>query len=583
MTNIIRMSSLYAPTLKEDPSDAELASHRLLLRAGMIRKMGSGLYTFLPLGMRVLNKISNIVSEEMDAIGAQEIIMPILQPADLWHESGRWEAYGPELMRISDRHDADFCLGPTHEEIITALVRNELRSYKELPLALYQTQMKYRDEIRPRFGLMRSREFLMKDAYSFHATQESLQETYDDMSEAYGRIMDRLGLQWRAVEADGGQIGGKVTIEFMALADAGEASIVYSDSGYAADTEAGVCIARPTEYKVDGIEKIATPGVHTIDELAAFLDIPASSTVKALSGKDGEGRLAVLFIPGDHELNELKAVRELGGFTLLTDDEMTGFGLKKGSMGPVGLPKAARLVADRSLQGISRWVVGANDDGYHYVGAQLGVDFEIDGWADLCEVQPGDSCPVSGEPLKGARGIEVGQVFQLGTKYSEAMGATFMDEDGSEKPFIMGCYGVGVSRALAAVVEQCHDEHGIAWPASVAPAHVCVIPLTVNDDTVGPAAEKLAAELAELGVEVAIDDRKDRAGVKFNDADLIGWPVQIIVGKRGLEAGTVEVKHRRTGEKKDVSLSSIVELFTFAHKAVRQGVSPLTAYASILQ
>ena len=475
MTQILRMSNLYAPTLKEDPSDADIDSARLLLRAGMLRKAASGLYTFLPLGFRVLKKIENIVREEMDASGAQEILMPVLQPAELWEESGRLNDYGPELMRLTDRHDREMCLGPTHEEIIVALVRNELRSYKELPQNLYQIQTKYRDEIRPRFGLLRSREFVMKDAYSFNATQESLQETYDAMGKAYGAICTRCGLDYREVEADGGQIGGKVTTEFMALAESGEADLVYCSCGYAADAEAGACLARPTLYEVGAMEKIATPGVHTITELAEFLSIPESSTVKALSGKDAEGNLVCLFIPGDHELNELKIEGLVPGFTLLTDEEMISFGLCKGSMGPGGAAGGARVIAATSLQAIPQWVVGANEDGYHYVGARLGEDFQVDEWADLATVKPGDCCPECGLPLEGARGIEVAQIFQLGDKYSRAMGATFMDEDGEEKPFIMGCYGVGISRTLAAIVEQHNDEHGIMWPLSVAPAHICVV------------------------------------------------------------------------------------------------------------
>lgn len=569
MTNIMRMSTLYAPTLKEDPTDAEIASHRLLLRAGMIRKTASGVYTFLPLGQRVLAKVEAIVRDEMNAIGAQEIMMPALQPSELWHESGRWDDYGPELMRLVDRHDHGFCLGPTHEELITSLVRNELRSYKQLPASLYQIQVKFRDEIRPRFGLLRSREFIMKDAYSFHADQESLQKTYDDMSGAYGRICERCGLDYRPVEADSGQIGGKVTTEFMALAEAGEAELVHCTCGYAANTEAGDCLARPTIYEVDGMEKISTPGIHTIEDLAKFLDIPASSTVKALSGKDADGNLVVLFIPGDHELNEIKAERTVPGFTLLTDEEMLAFGLHKGSMGPVGLPDGARVIAARSLQAVPQWVVGANEEGFHYVGARLGEDFQVDQWADLCVVKPGDSCPKCGLPLGGARGIEVSQVFQLGDKYSRSMGATFMDEQGEERPFIMGCYGVGVSRTLAAIVEQHNDEMGIKWPLSVAPAHVCVIPLTTGDDLVHPAAEKLARDLASIGFEVVIDDRDERAGVKFADADLIGWPLQVIVGKRGLANGNVEMKLRRTGEKKEVPLDAIAEMMAFAHRAIK--------------
>ena len=566
MTNIMRMSKVYAPTLKEDPSDAELASHRLLLRAGMMRKNGAGLYTFLPLGMRVLNKVESIVNEEMDNIGAERILMPFVQPADLWHESGRWDDYGPELARLHDRHGVEYCLGPTHEELITSLVRNELRSYKQLPAYLYQTQVKFRDEIRPRFGLMRGREFLMKDGYSFHATQESLQQTYDETSEAYARMCDRMGLTWRAVEADSGQIGGKVTTEFMALAEYGEAELVYCECGYAADAEAGECIPAPTMYERDAMEKISTPGIHTIEELAGFLDIPETSCMKALSGKDADGKLVVLFIPGDHELNEIKINREVPGFELLTDEEMVEFGLFKGSMGPVGLPEGAFVMADRSLKDIPQWAVGANEEGFHYVGARLGEDFTIDAWADLCTVKPGDACPVCGKPLDGARGIEVSQVFQLGTKYSESMGATFMDEDGSEKPFIMGCYGVGVSRSMAAVVEQFHDDQGIIWPLAVAPAHVCVIPLTVGDDLVQPAAEKVAEELAARGLEVAIDDRSERAGVKFADADLIGWPLQVVIGKRGLADGKVEVKLRKTGQKKDVALDEVVDLLDFTDR-----------------
>lgn len=575
--NIMRMSQLYVPTLKEDPSDAEIASHKLLLRAGMIRKTASGVYTFLPLGKRVLTKVENIVREEMDAIGSQEITMPALQPAELWHESGRWNDYGPELMRLKDRHGHEFCLGPTHEELLTALVRGELRSYKQLPLTLYQIQVKFRDEIRPRFGLLRSREFIMKDAYSFHADQESLQKRFDEMSEAYARICNRMDLDFRPVEADPGQIGGSETCEFMALAEAGEAELVHCTCGYAANTEAGECLARPSTYEVSTLEKVATPQVHTIAELAAFLDIPASSTAKALSGRNDEGQLVVLFVPGDHELNELKAQRTVGGFTLLTDEDMETYGLHKGSMGPLGLPKHARIVADRSLQKIEKWVVGANEDGYHYVGAQPSVHFEVDEWADLSIVQPGDSCPVCGLRLEGARGIEVSQVFQLGDKYSRPMGATFMAEDGSEQPFLMGCYGVGVSRSMAAIVEQHNDENGICWPLSVAPAQVCVIPLTIGDEEVQPAAEKLANDLVKLGLEVVIDDRKERAGVKFADADLIGWPLQVVVGKRGLAEQKVEIKSRRTGERRDIPLIALTETVAFSQRNAKTWGSELPA------
>lgn len=570
------------PTLRDVPADADIVSHQLLLRAAMIRKTASGIYTFLPLGYRVLSKIEQIVREEMDATGALEIMMPALQPAEIWHESGRWNDYGPELMRMHDRHSHEFCLGPTHEELITSLIKGELRSYKQLPVTLYQIQVKFRDEIRPRFGLLRSREFIMKDAYSFHDSQESLQQTYDEMSVAYGNICSRCALDYRPVEADSGQIGGKVTTEFMALADSGEAELVYCDCGYSANTEAGACHPLPTVYDeckivpTDAVRepgelvKFATPNIHTIEELAMFLGIPESSTVKALSGKDEEGRLHVLFVPGDHELNDIKAQRTISGFELLTDEEMRGFGLHKGSMGPVNLPDDATIVADESLKSIAQWLVGANEDGYHMAGATPGRDFNVDIWADLCVVKPEDKCPECGALLHGARGIEVSQVFQLGTKYSEAMGATYLDKNGKEQPFIMGCYGVGVTRTLAAIVEQHNDEAGIKWPLAVAPAHVCVIPLTVGDDEIEPKALEIANWIAKLGFEVVIDDRNERPGVKFSDADLIGWPLQIIVGKRGLAENKVEVKRRKTGERRDLSLEVLPELMSFVSGRIKK-------------
>lgn len=559
MNDVIRMSRLYAPTLKEVPAEAELASHVLLLRAGMIRKTAAGIYTFLPLGWKVLQKVEQIVREEMDAIGSQEIMMPALQPAELWHESGRWDDYGPELMRLVDRHDRGFCLGPTHEELITSLVRNELRSYKQLPCSLYQIQVKFRDEIRPRFGLLRGREFIMKDAYSFHATQESLQETYDAMSGAYARICERLGLDYRAVDADSGQIGGKVSVEYMALADAGEAEIVYCDCGYAADAEAAQTSIAVKDCGTSELERFATPGVGTIAALAEFCDIPENATVKALSVTNGEGAITVFFIPGDHELNEIKAERAVPGFRMLTDKEMLDAGLHKGFMGPVGLPEGIRVVADVSLKASGHWVVGANEDGFHYRGATPERDFHVDAWEDLASAKPGDSCPQCGKPLYGARGIEVSQVFQLGTKYSEAMNATYADENGDDKPFIMGCYGVGVSRSMAAVVEQHNDEHGIKWPISVAPAEVAVIQLVLGDDLVEPIAESVASGLAAAGVETVLDDRDERPGFKFNDADLYGWPFQITVGKRGAQNGQVELKVRETGEKSVLPIGECVE------------------------
>ena len=569
MSEILYMSNLYVPTLKEDPADAEIASHKLLMRAGMIRKVASGIYAFLPLGMRVLQKVENIVREEMNATGAQEILMPALQPAELWLESGRWDDYGPELMRMNDRHDHGFCLGPTHEELITALVRNELRSYRQLPTTLYQIQTKYRDEIRPRFGLLRSREFIMKDAYSFHSSVESLQETYDQMSEAYGMICERCGLDYRPVEADSGQIGGKVTTEFMALADAGEAELVYCPNcDYAANTKVAECITQPLEYDVAAMEKISTPGVTTIAALAEFLGIDEAATVKALVGKDEKGQVIAVFIPGDHELNEIKIDRVFAGFQLLDDEELEATGLPKGSIGPVGVPESIIVAADQNLEKIARWVVGANEDGFHYVGAAQGEDFKVDVWADLSTAKAGDICPNCGTPLEEARGIEVSQVFQLGDKYSKALGAVYSAEDGSDQPFIMGCYGVGITRTLAAVVEQHNDEYGIKWPASVAPAHLCIIPLTVGDDEVYPAALRLAQTLKESfrKLEIVIDDRKERPGVKFADADLIGWPTQVVVGKRGLAEGKVEVKRRATGEKFDVSFDSLADSLSFLNR-----------------
>lgn len=556
----MKMSRLYAPTLKEDPAEAELASHRLLLRAGMIRKQAAGLYSYLPLAWRSLRKIEAIVRDEMDAAGAQEMLMPILTDAELWRESGRWSAYGPELMRVTDRHDREFALGPTHEETVTDLITNELRSYKQLPVNLYQIQDKFRDEMRPRFGLMRGREFIMKDGYSFNATQESLQETYDAMKEAYANICERCGLRALPVVADSGQIGGDTSVEFMALADAGEAALVYCDAcGFAADEEAATTQVPVTEGPGDGaLEKVHTPGLGTIEAVAAFFGFPENGTRKSLALVAEDGTPVVCIVPGDHELNDCKAEHLFGAYHLMTDEELEGFGLHKGFIGPVNLPAGIRLVVDETLRGSTRWACGANEVDYHYTGACPGRDFEVDEWADLVTVKAGDPCPHCGRPLAGARGIEVSQVFQLGTKYSEAMGATFADENGVERPFLMGCYGVGVSRTLAAVVEQHNDEQGIVWPVSVAPYEVSVIALDKKGEAFDAAAH-LADELAAAGVDVVFDDRAERPGVKFADNDLMGFPFQLIVGKRGLANGTVELKVRATGERCDLALDSAVE------------------------
>ena len=554
------MSRLYAPTLKEDPAEAELASHKLMLRAGMIRKQAAGLYSYLPLAWRSLKKIEAIVRDEMDAAGAQEMLMPILTDAELWRESGRWGAYGPELMRVTDRHGREFALGPTHEETVTDLITNELKSYKQLPVNLYQIQDKFRDEMRPRFGLMRGREFIMKDGYSFNATQESLQETYDAMKQAYANICERCGLKALPVVADSGQIGGDTSVEFMALADAGEAALVYCDScGFAADEEAATTTVAVTEGPGDGtLTKVHTPGLGSIEDVAAFFGFPENGTRKSLALITGDGEPVVCIVPGDHELNDCKAEKLFGSYHLMTEEELAEHGLIKGFIGPVNLPEGIRLVVDENLRASKSWTCGANELDYHYTGACPDRDFTVDEWADLITVRAGDPCPHCGKPLQGARGIEVSQVFQLGTKYSAAMGATFTDEDGREKPFLMGCYGVGVSRTLAAIVEQHNDEQGIIWPVSVAPYEVSVISLDKKGEAFD-AAENLARELSSAGVEVIFDDRAERPGVKFADNDLMGFPYQIVVGKRGLANGTVEVKDRATGERTDVAVDELVQ------------------------
>lgn len=560
MSRVMKMSRLYAPTLKEDPTEAELASHRLLLRAGMIRKQAAGLYSYLPLAWRSLKKIEAIVRDEMDAAGAQELLMPILTDAELWRESGRWSAYGPELMRLHDRHDREFALGPTHEETVTDLITNELRSYKQLPVNLYQIQDKFRDEMRPRFGLMRGREFIMKDGYSFNATQESLQETYDAMKQAYANICERCGLKALPVVADSGQIGGDTSVEFMALADAGEAALVYCDDcGFAADEEAATTTVAVSEGPGDGtLQKVHTPGLGTIEAVAKFFGFPENGTRKSLALIAEDGTPVVAIVPGDHELNDCKAEHLFGAYHLMTDDELEHWGLHKGFIGPVNLPEGIRLVVDETLRASKQWACGANEVDYHFTGACPDRDFTVDEWADLITVHAGDPCPHCGAPLKGARGIEVSQVFQLGTKYSEPMGATFADENGKERPFLMGCYGVGVSRTLAAVVEQHNDEQGIIWPVSIAPYEVSVIALDKKGEAFDRA-EELANELAASGLDVVFDDRSERPGVKFADNDLMGFPFQVIVGKRGLANGTVEVKCRATGERTDVSVEAVVE------------------------
>lgn len=572
----MKMSRLYAPTLKEDPAEAELASHRLLLRAGMIRKEAAGLYTYLPLAWRAIRKIEDIVRDEMDSHDAQELMMPIMVDAEFWRESGRIDAYGKELVRFDDRHGREFVLGPTHEETITALVRNELRSYKQLPVNLYHIQDKFRDEFRPRYGLMRGREFIMKDAYSFSATQESLQEEYDKMKEAYANICVRCGVHALPVVADSGEIGGDTSVEFMALADAGEASLVYCDDcGFAADDEAASTKVSVTEGLGNGtLEKVETPGLGTIEAVAEFFGFPKNATRKSLALIDSEGKPVVAIVPGDHELNECKAEHVFGkGYRMMTDEELEKFGLFKGFIGPVHLPAGIKLVCDSSLKESKSWACGANEVDYHFTGACPDRDFKVDEWADLVTVLAGDPCPHCGKPLSAARGIEVSQVFQLGTKYSEAMGATFMDEDGKEKPLIMGCYGVGVSRTLAAIVEQHNDENGIIWPVSVAPYEVSVIPLDPKKEDCAKATDRLVQELLDAGLDVVVDDRDERPGFKFADNDLMGFPYQIVIGKRGLKNGTFELKDRATGEREDISIDEAAAIVAARVREAKQALS----------
>lgn len=557
MKSYTRMTRLYAPTLKEDPSEAELASHKLLLRAGMIRKTAAGLYSYLPLAWRSLRKIEAVIREEMEAIDAQEMLVPMIVPAEIWQDSGRWDVYGPELLRLHDRHDRDFVVGPTHEETFVDLVKNELRSYKQLPVTLYQIQDKFRDEMRPRFGLMRGREFIMKDAYSFDATVEGMQASYEDQKAAYARICERCGLKALPVVADSGQIGGDTSVEFMALAEAGEAALVWCDCGYAADVEAA-CVGIDVEEGLGTeCERIETPCEGSIAALAAFLGVSEKACRKSFAIIAEDETPVLCLLPGDHELNEVKAEHAFGHYDVMDDEQMASYGLVKGYMGPIGADKRVRVVADISLKDSASWLVGANEEGWHIKGARPGRDFEVDEWLDLASAKEGDACPKCGKPLQAARGIEVSQVFQLGTKYSEAMGATFADENGVERPFQMGCYGIGVSRTLAAVVEQHHDEQGIIWPVCVAPFEVEIVPLETADDLVWPAAQKIADQLAEAGVEVVVDDRKERAGVKFADADLMGFPYQVVCGKRAVKNGNVEVKDRATGERVEVALDEV--------------------------
>ncbi|MFJ7950562.1 proline--tRNA ligase [Lysinibacillus sp. NPDC096418] len=565
----MKQSKTLIPTLREVPADADVKSHKQLLRAGFIRQNASGIYSYLPLAKRVLTKIETIIREEMEAINSIELLMPALQSAELWQESGRWEKYGQELMRLKDRNNRDFALGPTHEEVITTLVRDEIKSYKKLPLTLYQIQTKFRDEKRPRFGLLRGREFIMKDAYSFHATRESLDETYDDMYRAYSNIFSRLGLNYRAVIADAGSIGGKGTHEFMVLSEIGEDTIAYSDtSDYAANIEMAEVI---TEYKAPDaplkeLEKVATPDQKTIEEVSAFLNVDAATVIKSLVF-DVDGELVVVLARGDHEINDIKLKNSLEAESVELASEaairdLLGCGV--GSIGPVKLPVDVKVIADKAIKSISNGVAGANEDGYHLVNVNPERDFAVNDYLDIRFIQEGDPSPDGQGIIKFAEGIEVGHIFKLGTTYSSKMNGTFLDEQGKAQPFIMGCYGIGVSRILAAVAEHFQDDNGFVWPTQLAPYDIHVVPVNTKDEAQVGLAEELYGLLKSYRYDVLLDDRVERAGVKFADADLIGLPVRVTVGKKASE-GIVEVKIRQTGEtfewKKEEIIDHLNEFF----------------------
>ncbi len=565
----MRLSKMHIKTLREVPNEAEIPSHILLLRTGMIRKLVSGVYGFMPLGWRSVRKIEDIIREEMDGSGAQEIHMSAVQPAELWEESGRWYAYGPELWRLKDRHGREFCLGPTHEEIFTDVVRNDVSSYRQLPMNLYQIQTKYRDEARPRFGLMRSREFIMKDAYSFDRDYAGLDVSYQTMYDAYDRIFKRCGLECRPVEADTGAIGGSNSHEFTALSEVGESEIAYCEScSMAATTERAECVdaAPQTDVAELEMEVVHTPGTKTIEEVANFLGLEQNQTIKALLfvTYDNEGKengYVAAFIRGDRELNMIKLVNALDipeHSIEFADEAKMGevTGCVGGFTGPCGLHDCT-IVVDSELPGLKNLCAGANKEDHHAINVNYGRDYKGDIVTDLKVLKEGDPCPVCGAPVKHARGIEVGQVFKLGTKYSESMGAMYKDENQKDQPIVMGCYGIGVTRTLAAVVEQHHDENGIIWPMSVAPYHVIVTLVKPDDEAQAEAAEKIYSELQKARVEVMLDDRKERPGVKFKDADLLGIPVRITVGKLAGE-GKVEYKLRRDADKEEITIDEAI-------------------------
>lgn len=559
------LSRFLLATLKETPSDAEIISHQLMLRAGLIRKLASGLYTWLPLGLRVLRKIEAIVREEMNSAGAQEVLMPAVQPAELWQESGRWEQYGPELLRLHDRHQREFCFGPTHEEVITDLIRREVRSYKQLPVNLYQIQTKFRDEIRPRFGVMRAREFIMKDAYSFHADEASLQQQYELMYQSYSRIFERIGLDFRAVAADTGSIGGQASHEFHVLAEAGEDAIAFSSAGdYAANVELAEAIApagdRPPAHASKTM--VATPQQHSIAEVSQFLAIPAAQCLKTLLVQGSASEVVALVIRGDHQLNEIKAEKHplvAAPLTFATAEQIqTVAGCDAGSLGPVGL--TIPVIADRSAAQCADFVCGANQNGQHLTGVNWGRDLTEPEVADLRNVVEGDASPSGNGSLSIRRGIEVGHIFQLGQKYSQALQANCLNEQGQAVTMTMGCYGIGVSRLVAAAIEQNHDENGILWPDAIAPFSIILLPLNMHkSQRLREAAEALYLQLQQAGQEVLFDDRKERAGVMFANADLIGIPHRLVLSERGLDEGMIEYKHRRDSESRHIPLTELMD------------------------
>lgn len=555
----MKQSKVFIPTMREVPAEAEALSHRLLLKAGLIKQSTSGIYSYLPLATRVLNNISKIIREEMEKVDAVEILMPALQQAELWEESGRWGAYGPELMRLKDRNEREFALGPTHEEVVTSLVRDELKSYKRLPLTLFQIQSKFRDEQRPRFGLLRGREFIMKDAYSFHADEASLDETYQDMYNAYDRIFKRVGINARPVVADSGAIGGNHTHEFMALSEIGEDTIVYSnESDYAANIEKAevVYTANPKNTEVAELKKIETPNIKTAEEVAKYLKRPLDEIVKTMTCKV-DGEFIMVLIRGHHELNDVKLKAYFGTdqIEMANQDEIINIvGAHPGSLGPIH-DKDIKIYADNFVQDLNNFVIGANEDGYHFENAQLDRDFKVDEFGDFRFILEGEPLSDGSGNAQFAEGIEVGQVFKLGTKYSETMNATFLDNQGKAQPLIMGCYGIGVSRTLSAIVEQHHDDNGIIWPKSVTPFDLHLITINPKKEDQRELGNQLYDQLMN-NYDVLYDDRQERAGVKFNDADLIGLPIRVVVGKRA-EEGIVEVKQRSTGESEEIHIDDL--------------------------